>query len=53
MNFSRTFGIILSILLLGAVAGYSETGTPSITTNDATAVNRQFRRVAWRNQHRR
>src|SRR5213593_127170 len=38
MHFSRTFGIILSIFLLGAVAGYSETGTPSITTNDATAV---------------
>src|SRR5262249_35226005 len=38
MNFSRTFLIIVSIMLLGAVAGYSETGTPSITTNDATAV---------------
>src|SRR5437867_1137259 len=38
MNFSRTFGIIVSIFLLGTVAAYSETGTPSITTNDATAV---------------
>ena len=38
MNFSRTFGIIVSIFLLGAVAAYSETGTPSITTNGATAV---------------
>src|SRR5881628_1924999 len=38
MNFSRTFGIIVSIFLLGTVAAYSETGTPSITTNGATAV---------------
>src|SRR2546427_11476749 len=34
MNFSRTFGIIVSIFLLGAVAAYSETGTPSITNGD-------------------
>src|SRR2546422_2048088 len=34
MNFSRTFGIIVSIFLLGTVAAYSETGTPSITNGD-------------------
>src|SRR5438093_10956810 len=34
MNFSRTFGIIVSVFLLGTVAAYSETGTPSIINGD-------------------
>ena len=38
MKFAGRPAILLSIFLLGAVAGYSETGTPTITTNEATAV---------------
>src|SRR5262245_20705776 len=38
MNFSRIFGIILSIFLLEAVAAYSEIGAPSVATNDVMAL---------------
>ncbi len=38
MKFAGYAVILLSIFLLGAVPGYSETGTSTVTTNDATAV---------------
>src|SRR5207253_1451020 len=38
VRYAGRLGLLLSVLLLGAVAGYSEDTNPFIATNDATGI---------------